>query len=283
VSNPGGTVTSTAAIATVLSGGGGGQTSLFDVHFNTDADGFAYQDDVFRGSNEPGYASGAYIGSGGFTGGALRVALGGINSQNITNMSGGWHRNFTLGVPTSVTLTFRYRLTETDAYETDEFSQMLVSIDGVLHGIAPNDYIAQVVGGGPTTTGWQLVQMNLGTLAAGTHTVTLGGYNNQKTYPDESVEGPHRRRGRHRLDARTAEHHDPTVEPDRDGTKRRRLLCRRDRCGALSYQWRRSGVPISGATASSYTLNPTAVSDSGAQFDVVVSNRAARPRAPRPR
>jgi hypothetical protein len=31
-------------------------------------------------------------------------------------------------------------------------------------------------------------------------------------------------------------------------------------------------VPISGATASSYTLNPTAVSDSGAQFDVVVSN-----------
>ena len=65
---------------------------------------------------------------------------------------------------------------------------MLVSVDGVLHGISPNDYIAQVIGGGPTTTGWQLVQINLGTLAAGTHSVAFGGYNNQKTYPDESVE-----------------------------------------------------------------------------------------------
>ena len=39
-----------------------------------------------------------------------------------------------------------------------------------------------------------------------------------------------------------------------------------------TYQWRRDGVNISGATGASYTLDPTAVSDSGAQFDVVVSN-----------
>ena len=103
-------------------------------------------------------------------------------------MSGGWRRSFTLAAPASVTLSFRYRLTETAEYEEDEFSQALVSIDGILHGIAPNDYIAQVVGGGPTTTGWQLVQINLGTLAAGTHMLAIGGYNNQKTYPDESVE-----------------------------------------------------------------------------------------------
>ena len=42
----------------------------------------------------------------------------------------------------------------------------------------------------------------------------------------------------------------------------------------LSYQWRRNGTAISGATSASYALNPTAVSDSGAQFDVVVSNGA---------
>ncbi len=272
VSNPGGSVTSTAAVLTVQSGGGGGETSLFDVHFTTDADGFAYQDDLFRGTNEPNYAAGNYIASGGFTGGALRVSIGGINSQNVANMSGGWHRNFTLGVPTAVTLSFRYRLTETAEYEVDEFSQMLVSVDGVLHGISPNDYIAQVVGGGPTTTGWQLVQINLGTLAAGTHTVAFGGYNNQKTYPDESVEVL--------IDDVAVTSSTPA--PPSITTQPASLTVTAPNAAGfsvvasgaapLSYQWRRSGVPISGATASSYTLNPTAVSDSGAQFDVVVSN-----------
>ncbi len=42
----------------------------------------------------------------------------------------------------------------------------------------------------------------------------------------------------------------------------------------LSYQWRRGGVDIAGATSASYVLNPTAVSDNGASFDVVVSNSA---------
>ena len=42
----------------------------------------------------------------------------------------------------------------------------------------------------------------------------------------------------------------------------------------LSYQWRRGGVDIAGATSASYVLNPTAVSDNGASFDVVVTNSA---------
>jgi hypothetical protein len=40
----------------------------------------------------------------------------------------------------------------------------------------------------------------------------------------------------------------------------------------LSYQWRRNGTPIGGATSASYTLTPTATTDSGALFDVVVTN-----------
>ncbi len=40
----------------------------------------------------------------------------------------------------------------------------------------------------------------------------------------------------------------------------------------LNYQWRRNGVLIGGATGSSYTLDPTSLADSGALFDVVVSN-----------
>jgi hypothetical protein len=129
VSNAAGTVTSTAASLTVQSGGGGGGP-IFDVHFDASADGFTYADDLFRGTNQPSYASGAYISSGGFTGGALRVMLGDVNNSTILNMSGGWQHNFVLGAPASLTLSFRYRLTESAGYESDEFSQMVMSVDG---------------------------------------------------------------------------------------------------------------------------------------------------------
>ena len=39
-----------------------------------------------------------------------------------------------------------------------------------------------------------------------------------------------------------------------------------------TYQWRRDGVNIAGATSASYTLDPTTLGDSGVEFDVVVSN-----------
>ena len=40
----------------------------------------------------------------------------------------------------------------------------------------------------------------------------------------------------------------------------------------LLYQWRRNGVPIAGANGSSYITNSTVLADSGAVFDVVVTN-----------
>ena len=40
----------------------------------------------------------------------------------------------------------------------------------------------------------------------------------------------------------------------------------------LNYQWNKNGAAISGATSSSYTTTPTASSDNGALFTVVVSN-----------
>src|SRR5947208_673185 len=42
----------------------------------------------------------------------------------------------------------------------------------------------------------------------------------------------------------------------------------------LTYQWRKNGTAISGATSSSYTTAATTSSDNGAQFTVVVSNVA---------
>lgn len=42
----------------------------------------------------------------------------------------------------------------------------------------------------------------------------------------------------------------------------------------LRYQWRKNGMDILGATFSTYTTSPATMQDSGAQFTVVVSNRA---------
>jgi len=40
----------------------------------------------------------------------------------------------------------------------------------------------------------------------------------------------------------------------------------------LSYQWRKNGLNITGATRRSYTTPPTTAADNGSLFSVVVSN-----------
>jgi len=42
--------------------------------------------------------------------------------------------------------------------------------------------------------------------------------------------------------------------------------------GALSYQWRRNGLNITGATGASYTTAATTLADNGAIFDCVVTD-----------
>src|SRR6185436_322017 len=120
-------------------------TAVIDAHFDVDADGFAYTNDGFRGTAQPSYASGVRLATGGFTGGALQVSLGGIDSAVIQNMSGGWSSSFTLAAPGRVQLSLRIRVTQTSEYESDEQSQGLVSIDGALVGTGLNDFVAQVV------------------------------------------------------------------------------------------------------------------------------------------
>ena len=164
--------------------------TIFTAGFNTGSDSFTYADNLFRSTTQSSYASGSRLATGGFTGGALRVALGGVNSTDITNMSGGWRRTFTLSAAATVTVTFRYVLHLGNTYESDELGEVLMSIDGALRPATPG-YVARLAGNGEggevVMTGWQQVTLSLGTLGAGTHTLAIGGFNSKKTDTNEQT------------------------------------------------------------------------------------------------
>ncbi|MGE0708749.1 MAG: DNRLRE domain-containing protein [Planctomycetota bacterium] len=172
---------------------GGGQildpgSTIFSQSFNGGSAGtFSYLDDAFRGTSSPGQASGDYAAMGGVTGGRVRVSLGPLS----TNMSGAWVSNFTVPTSSLVGVTFAYRLITNQNFEFDEHQQVLCSIDGVLQGSAPNDYVFQLIGdgngGGDMDSGWRTATFRL-PLGAGSHELRLGGFINKSTEAAETAQ-----------------------------------------------------------------------------------------------
>jgi hypothetical protein len=164
---------------------------ILSTGFDVDPDGFTYADDVFRGTAQPAYASGAWAASGGQPGGALRVDLGGVDNTTVNGMAGGWSRAFTTAEPLRVSVALQYHMTQTAEYEADELTQVLVAVDGQLRGISATDRVAQLAGdgngGAVRATGWRSAVVDVGVLAAGAHTLTVGGWNSKKTGQNESV------------------------------------------------------------------------------------------------
>ena len=167
----------------------GRDLTLIDAGFDGGTGGFVYLDDPF-GTAAGAYADGGHRPGAGFSGGALGVSLGGIDGADVVGMSGGWQQSFDLAAAASVTLAFRYNLTQASNYESDEVSQLRVWLDGAP--LSGNAVLAEVVGngnGGPArSTGWQTVELDLGVLGPGSHSLTIGGYNNKKTLADETTD-----------------------------------------------------------------------------------------------
>ena len=171
--------------------------SLIDADFNSGSEGFVYSDDLFRGTNQPAFADGGRVTSGGVGNTpALRMELGGINGTDIFDpgMSGGFEIDFTLDQATDLTLSFFYRHDMSGSYESDEFSEVLVSLTNgatQLIGLNGNDFIERLFGdAGPSTprvVSEDRVSLDLGTLAAGVYTLALGGRNNKKTTTSENT------------------------------------------------------------------------------------------------
>lgn len=121
------------------------------------------------------------------------VRLGGVDSQEVLGMSGGFASTFNLSHDSTVTVEIEFRLIQSSGHESDEISEALCSVNRNLIGTNSSiDYLARIVGNGNggnvQTTGFRSVVLNAGSLAKGRHEVAVGGYNNKKTAVPEYTE-----------------------------------------------------------------------------------------------
>jgi hypothetical protein len=165
---------------------------ILNENFNGgNSNGFTYQDNLFKGAAQPAYANGIYSATAGNTAsGGVTVTLGGVDNNAIGGMSGGWSKSFTLATSTYVKISLKFKLTQAGTYEQSEISEVLCAIDGSLIGNSPKDFIDQVKGDGDTgpligSDQYFTYTKVIGPLAAGNHTIAIGGYNSGKNNINE--------------------------------------------------------------------------------------------------
>ena len=143
-----------------------------EINFASGANGFSFIDDA----QTPAYTSGSV------SNGSLNVAVGGVDNADITNMEGAWRGQCESDGSGPVTIRVNGSLSQTADYESNEFSEIAVRVNGnttVLATITGNGN-----GGGAQSTGTQEFTANT-TLSAGDNTIELLCFNNQKTFNNE--------------------------------------------------------------------------------------------------
>jgi hypothetical protein len=144
--------------------------------FAAGADSFVYTDDFFRNTNNAALASGIY------NAGKIQVTVGGTATSA---MSGGWARSFQRTTSGPVTVSFKYSMTTHVDIDPGEYVDALVSLDGVLYGASPNDYVRRIDGGGNQTE--VTFSFTSPSLSVGTHSLRLGAYMNAATGATETA------------------------------------------------------------------------------------------------
>ena len=127
-----------------------------EAHFDLNEDGFSYAPDTFNNTGKPNFSTGSYEPNGGLAGGGLRVFLGPGSTGGAT--SGGWSRDFSVDQDGMAQVTVSFRLLMDQGYETNEFGEVILEIDGIRHGNDVNNSLVHVIGngngGGLDDTGW---------------------------------------------------------------------------------------------------------------------------------
>ena len=159
---------------------------IFSSNFDSGAQEWHFTPDAFRNTREPDYSEG-YLKreSGHNIGNAAAIRLGGKDSARVVNMSGAWTRTFFLPHAQSVRLVFRANLTQSAHYEADEFSEVLLSVNGNTRAVMRISGNGN--GGSERSTGFKRLQIDLGTLLPGTHKISIGAFNNAKSFANEAT------------------------------------------------------------------------------------------------
>ena len=154
----------------------------FSSRFDDNAEGFIYADSMFDAVENSAYEDGSYLINGGYQGGGLEIFLGPGTGSSMSNLSGGWSNDFVLSSAATATVSFRYRLVMGAGYESNEYSRVILVINGVHYGDYGSGLTKGIVekwgngnGGGNDDYGWITYSIDI-PLASGAHTITLGGY-----------------------------------------------------------------------------------------------------------
>lgn len=176
----------------------GSITTLESLTFNAGLEGLVYSDGGFGGSDPTGtdYARGSYeAGDGDSANGSAEIILGGVNNDDIDDISGNFQYDFTLGTATTNTvLSFSYRAFQTDPSSGDPFDnnedlQLFAALDGTNldNGTGNGFYIEYQDPDNGFDTGWVTTTFDLGALTSGAHTLNLGGLITRKTFEPEEI------------------------------------------------------------------------------------------------
>jgi hypothetical protein len=157
-----------------------GPVTVIDATFTAGfLDEFTYDDDLFRGTTNPDYAT-AYVDT---DMGHVTVELGGLDNSPAIGISGGGQRQFSLNETSDLAISITYQLEIGPIQDSTKFIQALLSIDGTLFGRNNTvDYIAQLNGtaGVGALLGFETVDVSVPAVSAGLHTLSIGAYTNRK-------------------------------------------------------------------------------------------------------
>lgn len=163
------------ALSTAKKGGQSDTKIILEADFTSNPNGFVFSDDVFNTSSAQ-YSFGTARSRG------LVTILGGVDNKKISGISGGWQKTFTLAEAGEVEIQVNYRMSQSSEYEQDELSRAIIAIND--QETVLSELIGDGNGGRNKRTGEQTASVKV-SLGAGDHTLTLGGFNNKKTYFNE--------------------------------------------------------------------------------------------------
>jgi len=155
-----------------------GESIVMDEGFNNSLGTFSYVSGIFTSPNST-YESASLNASN------VTMQVGGVNNNNINNLSLGVISTFEKSIEGTTTVNINYVLSIAAAYESNEYAEVRVEIDGAIINYNGNPYLYRIGGNDPTSSGAQEVTLTIPDLAVGAHTIEIGVYNNRKTYNDE--------------------------------------------------------------------------------------------------